>query len=78
MEKVTLGMEEKGSNSGLLDRIKSTYSGAHSMRGSPAPIEESTNKPSNEMVGSVTIFTILVDTAVTPIFLGMIHCTGLT
>lgn len=49
MEKVTLGMEEKGSNSGLLDRIKSTYSGAHSMRGSPAPIEESTNKPSNEM-----------------------------
>lgn len=75
MEKVTLGIEQKDNNSGMLNRIKSTYSGVYSMKASPAPIEESTNKPSNEMVGSVTI---LVDTAVTPGFLGMIHSTGLT
>ncbi|XP_010319193.1 protein SEMI-ROLLED LEAF 2 isoform X3 [Solanum lycopersicum] len=49
MEKVTLGMEQKDNNSGMLNRIKSTYSGVYSMKGSPAPIEESTNKPSNEM-----------------------------
>ncbi|KAK6791200.1 hypothetical protein RDI58_010281 [Solanum bulbocastanum] len=49
MEKVTLGMEQKDNNSGMLNRIKSTYSGVYSMKGSPAHIEESTNKPSNEM-----------------------------
>uniref|UniRef100_A0A0V0IY41 Uncharacterized protein n=1 Tax=Solanum chacoense TaxID=4108 RepID=A0A0V0IY41_SOLCH len=49
MEKVTLGMEQKDNNSGMLNRIKSTYSGVYSMKGSPAPIEESMNKPSNEM-----------------------------
>ncbi|KAJ8565062.1 hypothetical protein K7X08_001522 [Anisodus acutangulus] len=49
MENVTLEMEQKDTNSGMLNRIKSTYSGARSMRGSRALVEESTNKPSNEM-----------------------------
>ncbi|XP_059309283.1 protein SEMI-ROLLED LEAF 2 isoform X2 [Lycium ferocissimum] len=53
-ENVTLEMEQKDNNSGILNRIKSTYSGAYSMRGSPAPVEESTNKPSNE-VGPISL-----------------------
>ncbi|KAK4371504.1 hypothetical protein RND71_010979 [Anisodus tanguticus] len=52
-ENVTLELEHKYDNSGMLNRIKSTYSGA-SMRGSPAPVEESTNKPSNE-VGPISL-----------------------
>lgn len=54
MEKVTFEMEQKDSNSGMLNRIKSTYSGVYSMKGSPAPVEVSINKPSNE-VGPISL-----------------------
>lgn len=59
-ENITLETEQKDNNSGMLNRIKSTYSGVYNTIGSPAPVGESTNKPSKEAVGSVTIFTILV------------------
>ncbi|CAN4089922.1 unnamed protein product [Withania somnifera] len=54
MEKVTLEMEQIDTNIGMLNRIKSTYSGVYSMKGSPAPVETSINKPRNE-VGPISL-----------------------
>ncbi|CAN4107200.1 unnamed protein product [Withania somnifera] len=54
MEKVTLEMEQKDNSIGMLNRIKSTYSGVYSMKGFPAPVEASTNKPSKE-VGPISL-----------------------
>ncbi|KAM3280808.1 protein SEMI-ROLLED LEAF 2 isoform X1 [Capsicum chacoense] len=50
LENGNLEMEQKGNNSGMLNRINSTYS----VRGSPASVEESTNKPSSE-VGPISL-----------------------
>nr|GMD42926.1 protein EFR3 homolog B isoform X1 [Ipomoea batatas] len=48
--------DEKNNNSGMLNRIKSTYSRAYSTKGSPAPTEESTDKPSKRPdVGSLRL-----------------------
>nr|XP_009789122.1 PREDICTED: protein EFR3 homolog B isoform X2 [Nicotiana sylvestris] len=47
-ENITLETEQKDNNSGMLNRIKSTYSGVYNTIGSPAPVGESTNKPSKE------------------------------
>ncbi|PHT38236.1 hypothetical protein CQW23_21809 [Capsicum baccatum] len=50
LEKGNLKIEQKGNNSGILNRIKSTYS----VGGSPASVEESANKPSSE-VGPISL-----------------------
>ncbi|XP_019186681.1 PREDICTED: uncharacterized protein LOC109181388 isoform X2 [Ipomoea nil] len=48
--------DERNNNSGMLNRIKSTYSRAYSTKGSPAPTEESTDKPSKRPdVGSLRL-----------------------
>nr|GLL36591.1 uncharacterized protein LOC109181388 isoform X2 [Ipomoea trifida] len=48
--------DEKNNNSGMLNRIKSTYSRAYSTKGLPAPTEESTDKPSKRPdVGSLRL-----------------------
>ncbi|MCD7448951.1 hypothetical protein HAX54_047563 [Datura stramonium] len=54
MENVTLDMGQRDNSSGMLNRIKSTYSGVYSTQGSPAPVEESTDKPSKE-VGPISL-----------------------
>ncbi|XP_009610943.1 protein SEMI-ROLLED LEAF 2 isoform X3 [Nicotiana tomentosiformis] len=47
-ENITLETEQKDNNSGMLNRIKSTYSGVYNTIGSPAPVGECTNKSSKE------------------------------
>lgn len=43
--------EQRNNPSGMLDRVKSTYSRAYSFRSSPAPDVDSATKSSKEMVG---------------------------